>query len=514
MAFCLAAISGSVFLSCIDRDNPFDPLNFTAINPDEIRIKLQPGFDSLWAKAKTLGNRFSEVRKSLAADSAALRQRMTDLDSIRTLNQNRRTINVVVRNENTPATPADSLRSLVELDTLPYFQPKSQLAMIRPNRAEVGYLRDRVLFRIDSINQGYFPAKIYSSAERNAKQFPYDSLYRVGDTLIIDSLRWAQGLSAYLVSWGSENQGIQGENFVIQKYNDSLRYVRQRGNRPLIVNTDSLNKKITNLIAGDTLYLDNGVFVGRIKIDASGTAEKPILIQGSPLGGTVLKGSDVSNQELLNIDNRKHIIFRDLVFRDTKNSGGRVTSNSDSIVFERCDFINNEISGLDIIDASVVVKNCRFIGNRGSGIYASSPSNTAIIKLVNVLIVHNGQYGIDGVDLKGSLNWSTVADNRIDGVKLGGRVGDFSFNSSIIAYNLGYGINFNSATPAAMENLIFSNCNIYGNARADFSQPLPPAQRPLLNVDPGFISRDRTVGLDYNLIPESELINTEIGWRP
>lgn len=513
LAFCLAAISGSVFLSCIDRDNPFDPLNYTAVNPGEIRQKLQPSFDSLWAKAVVLGNQLSGIRLSMAADSAALSQRMNELDSIRKSNAALRALNQAYQIENTPTTPADSLRSLLVLDTLPYFQAQAQLALIRPKRNDVGLLRDRLLFRLDSINQAYFPVKIYNDIERTGKQLGYDSIYRIGDTLLADSLRWGQKLGADIKAWGLENQGILSENMVIQKYNDSLKYVRLRGNRPLIVNADTLSKKITSLIAGDTLYLDTGVFVGRIKINASGTAERPILIQGSPFGGTVLKGGDVANGELLSIDNQRNLIFRDLVFRDAKNSGARVTSNSESIIFERCDFINNEGRGLEISSADVLIRNCRFIGNRGSGIRFTSSGNPNSAQLVNVLIVHNGEYGIDGVDLKGSMGRVTIADNQVDGLKFAGTVGGFGIYSSLIVFNSGFGINLNSAPPSALENLVFSNCNVYGNALADFSQSLPPASPPLLNVDPGFISRDTTVGLNYGLIPESPLKETDIGWR-
>jgi hypothetical protein len=60
---------------------------------------------------------------------------------------------------------------------------------------------------------------------------------------------------------------------------------------------------------------------------------------------------------------------------------------------------------------------------------------------------------------------------------------------------------------------------LFGNQLNNFSMPLPGS--PLNNtfsLDPGFVSRDPTLGLNYSLRPDSELLPLEasgigIGWR-
>lgn len=513
-----SALTALVLLSaCIDRDNPFDPVNLPRIKPDDIRNKQALYFDSLTAQVEAIREALRNMRADLQADTLALSEVEAKALLVRDTNTTKRQNNEGLRAQNAAQTDARLLVDLILLSYLPLFSPQAEFDALGRLDEQVDAMKNSILVRIDSVNRAHFPELIYSDILQQQILAPFEAGLGEANALAVDTLIWFGRKGTAMLALEKENAAITQENGAIQTYNDSIAFHRNRGDRPVVSNPESLVVSVGRLKPGDTLFLDKGVFARRLFIPGSGTAAKPILFQGMPGGGTVLTSSpEPDTSETVIISNLKHITFKDIVFANGRNSGARIIGGSDSIAFERCDFIGNDRHGLEVISSGVTVSNCRFIGNKWNGIHFQTPPNVAV-ELSNVLAVQNGRNGIFGSDMKGSIARATLADNALSGIHLEGRVGDLVIHSSILAHNRRFGMGM-SGSPAQGSNLGLLNCNFYGNDSGHTSHTLPPS--PLivtLSVEPRFISRDAQ-GLNYNLRPESELSGLEeagivIGWR-
>lgn|GEM_PF-5923663 len=512
----LACVAGLCLFSCIERDNPFDPANLPSILPGPIKEGLQPSLDRFWARAIIIRDGIREMNGKLLVDDAALTALPQVNDPIRAQDSLVRDNNATLKQQNEVQTDPALLVPLSFMTLLSTFQPAARYDSLGAWSQELEYLRAKALAIIDSVNLKHFPIEIFSAAERASVMLGYDGILDEKSALEADTAAFQGRVTTKNAGLSPENNALEAENKAIGIYNKELEFRRQKGKNQIIKGSDSLVVAIKNLQVGDSLFLDTGTFVGRFPITASGTYDKPILIQGHPNGGTRLTSDST---EIVIIDKQKHIIFRDILFGGAKkNSGVRITNVADSIEFQHCDFIGNAGDGLEIADAIVRISDCRFIGNQKNGIKFGSPTaNSAALYLVNSLIVGNSQFGINGVDGRGSVTLTTIADNSGGGIRLSGKIGDFTLYSSIVAYNRKYGFDMLGAGPAG-DGFALVNCDIHANDSGSFIPSLPSSPRNvLLDIDPVFKSRD-PASYDYELDAASPLLEFEksgitIGWR-
>jgi Right handed beta helix region len=505
------------FLSaCIDRDNPFDPINLPRIQPDKIREANASYLDNLKARAEGIRSLLQAMRAGLVADTTALRNTESKADSVRAANVLQRQENQARRAANATQTDGSLLLDLSELDFLPLFSPQATFDDLGPLNNELTVIKSNARDRIDSVNRVYFPELIFSDSWRQATLAAFDLALDDAGGLAADTARWSGRRIPAMLGMQIENDSLAAENRAIQNYNDSIAFHRNRGSRPIISTPESLTVAIKRLKVGDSIFLDRGTYSGQITIpQISGTAQSPILIQGIPGGGTILTSADTGDTFV--ISTGKNIIIKDITFAKGKKSGVKLIGQTDSVIFERCEFRDNAVHGLEIATASVLIRHCRFIGNRGDGIRIQTSQGNNV-GLLNVLVVQNGGRGIYGTDLRSWVSGSTVADNAQGGIHLDGSIGELILQTSIVAFNRSYGLSLNSQALQTGPLGIFRS-DFFENDGVDFAQQLPSS--PLidtLSVEPGFISRDTSTGFNYNLREESALRAFEkagvvIGWR-
>ena len=153
----------------------------------------------------------------------------------------------------------------------------------------------------------------------------------------------------------------------------------------------TLARAMDCLVAGDTLIIRNGTYVGGLIVTLEGTAEAPILIRGESLGA-VIKGTD-ANRDALRLDHSSYVTVDRITARDAVRAGIGVI-HCDHITVTNCLCADNGLWGIFTGFADDI----HFEGNEcyGSekehGIYHSNSGDRFVIR--GNLIHDNAACGI------------------------------------------------------------------------------------------------------------------------
>ena len=197
--------------------------------------------------------------------------------------------------------------------------------------------------------------------------------------------------------------------------------------------------------AGDTVFVENGIYVGFDLRNVNGTATNPIVF--SAMGFNVLiNQSGPIRDDGINIENADHIIIDGFICNDmTGNGNGIRIVTSDFCVVRNCSCDNNAERGIftAFTDDILIEHNVCTNAVDEHGIYVSNSSDRPVIR-------YNECYGNNsiGIHLNGDL--SAGGDGIISDAEIYGNV--------IHDNNLAAGINMDGVeNPIVYNNLIYNN---------------------------------------------------------
>jgi L-fucose mutarotase/ribose pyranase (RbsD/FucU family) len=523
----LLALAGVVALSCIQRNNPFDPINYhpfkkVVISPDSLRqirlnalspidlrlraIAIEPALDSILATLTA-----DSITNAQIAISNAARRRQND--SIVGVNlaigkiNDTTTIEALLLEKQT----LDSLRRLVVGDT-------ARQISLRSRRQFIIHERDYARWYSDSVNAAflYNPAIVIDSI---FSRFFVDSIADLFTMAAVrcdslDSLvgrfyrAMVQNNSAVIQPY---NMMVVAQNSEIRGYNQIIQFRRKSANAPVIADRDSLVSVCENAAAGDIIVLAGDTFSDvSIRFSNSGMPNKWIVIMGQPDMSTVLFSPD------LIFSNNRYIILSNIVFAGGNAGGAKLEYHSGPITFADCWFVDNKIDGLSIIDSRANIRNCRFLNNNQHGINSSSTKaeqNEVIIE--NSLFAHNNSYGIRVVATALLLQNVTIADNLKGGIYLSADEMDLRINNSLITGNIGWGIYFESmfnGTAVFSPNLTDLSINTAGDVFGKIDPKLSYWSFDVQYVDPPTNNYDIAPGSYFDQI-EKQVPPIVVGYR-
>lgn len=521
----LAGAAAFAAVSCIERSNPFDPINSGPTRVRNLRAELQARLDSLAAGEDAYASFLSAYADSLRRDSLANAE-------TEGANAERRTHNLRTAADNDARKAANETASPDSLAPLDYFWFLDSLDGYGPYAgfdSRYGALREQaanLAAFMAKANLDNSPSVVYSQRMSDSILSPFlqDDQGFAALKARIDSANIAAGDSNGTVAeYNREKAGLNQE---IAGYNDSIGFVRQSFNRPVVTRSDSISRAIGIAHAGDTILIGRGSFAVNLQFGDSGTAANPIVVRGYPGGRTVLRAASdretgVIASSVLILSGNAHVRFQDLIFRGASISSIKLENGSRDISFRDCVFDSSAAYGLEVIDSDVKLTDCRLIGN-GKGAYLQGREGGAVsIDLSNVLIARNLGTGLDLLTPTGTISNATIADNGGDGINLKVPSRTLTIANSIIASNGGTGL-LRVKETNYQNTLNVRECVLWENAAADWgldgldSTVAAVIVNGNFNLNPGFVD---PASLDYGIRGDSPLIEYDrlrilIGYRP
>jgi hypothetical protein len=514
----LAALMAAV--SCIERSNPFDPINSGEARIQSVRDQLEAGLKKRAEREDVYRARWTSFDSTFRSDSSANMLIMI-------VNEGHKRTNSQVESDNAVAATTNAT---APVESLKLQQPFSLLAPLGPyGSSDVegtlsllrGQTANLALF-MSQANASNSPATIYPAEFSDSVLAPFveDSASLTALRVRIDSgnqqvNRYNAGVAAYNLLQADANRRVV-------QFNDSVNFRKSVANNPVYVKADSLDAGTKAAKAGDVLLIGQGTYTVDLRFNSSGTAGNPILVRGYPGGLTVLHAPARGNSAMT-LSGRENIHFQDIDFR----GGVQIVSGSRGISFRRCVFDSGEIAGLTVVNSGVDLVDCRIIRNAiGASIRGAlqgDASAASEVNLTNVLIAANRNEGIALVDTKGTFTGCTIADNLGEGLNLKIGLPGLRILSSIISGNGTIGV-YRIRNTELQDQPSILQCDVWGNAGGDWSlQGLDSAsivQMQLYDrsIPPAFID---PANLDYGLQPGSALAELEhqavpliIGYRP
>jgi parallel beta-helix repeat protein len=513
----VAACSVIMFsLSCIKRDNPWDPINYRqtadACLPDSVLTqKYKSDITAIIDTAKILSDNALKFKDTITIDSIKTSEIFqsngvkSDSNSIITKT------NSYTDSINRTQSVTDSLKLKAYLDSITittfsivcnYYNlycnfdtsiQKLYSSYISSCPDNVTYIQSFM----DSINNSL--AIIYLVILQTQNAFN-EYKQKILDSAISDSIY---------------NYRITQINDTIKKYNDSISFLKSIQYYTKINSDAELQSKIGQAQPGDTLVLLQKQFViangGISGFLNSGTPDSPIVIMGNPNDSTI-----ISTEDGVVLSSNNNFIFKNLTFTGSSNSGFKV-SQSSNVFLENCIFSNNNKNGIEILDSkNIHLNDCRVLQNSNDGIRVSSETAQTSVNqlyLTNVLIVNNTAYGIEDINTILYGKNLTISNNGSTGIYIYTPSPYIALTQSLITFNNGYGIFF---PPQGDALSIDNTSDIYGNTLGVISND-STSTYSVRQVNPPYID---TVSGNFSIAPggiidslQQEPWNIIIGFR-
>ncbi len=521
-----AAFFAFAVCSCIERSNPFDPINVGPKAGEEVRQAWRPelvmraGVEGLFA-AYLASYQALFARDAGAGDSLSLAnaRKRSGEDSIRTANAS-------IDAANKASTNVDSLRNQLFFPSLDILRSFGPYPDFQTRRDSLHIRGSEVKDFMNTLNRDNNPLLVYGAAYIDSVLAPFkrDSLgfarlqERIdsGNAAVRDSNSSIRG---YNTARAADNARVQG-------YNDSIAFLRNTHNKPVITNADSLTGKALAAQPGDSLLIGPGVFPANLRFSHSGTAEKPIVVRGYPSLGTVFKAFDKARASASDyavfLDSVSFLRFENIVFRKGRLSGFKL-DRSRGVTFRNCQFDSSARYGLEVIDGDADVKDSRFLANGGGGILQNGDGSQGYkLSLLNILVAGSGGHGLELLSPSGEITNCTLADNRKDGIHVDVPINALTISNTLVASNAGIGI-YRGPDVGPKDAFVVRESDVWGNApdwgpTAADSTWVVNLRKANLNIQPEFIN---PASWDYSLLPGSALSEYErqplpviIGYRP
>jgi hypothetical protein len=518
-----------LLLSCIERSNPFDPLNLAPARREEIQKDLKPSLDTILTEELAVGQILGTFSKLFSQDS------ITDLGTLnantasRGRNIGQMSANVTVEALNLKQILLDSLQikgDLELLNPLILYGPYPDFATTWSQLLLAGARLSGVMATANSRNA---PLEVYPSAYRDSilRPFVKDSTAFARFQGRMDSANLAvldsnKNIFAYNAIQDSLNQSFRAYNALIQ-------FRQTTRDRPLITKSDSLQATTFIAKAGDSLFLGPGIFNVDLRFTKSGTVDSPIVVRGYPGMATILKADTIKGSTSLKgsamiLSNRAYIQFEGIVFRKGGISGVKLEANCRKITFKQCQFDSSKLWGLEAVDSEVEMLDCLVRANGGGVRTTAAPNTDLRISLVNNLVVQNGGHGLEAVSPLGEVIRCTFSDNSGEGIRVNSPLRLFSITNTIVSGNKGIGV-YREPTTINQTGFLVKDSDVWGNVHADWdftgidSVKAQSIIKANFNVNPRFID---TASYNYSPAPGSKLDNFQtqqplsviIGYRP
>ena len=495
-------------VTCIDRSNPWDPLNgCPEILRDELRRISAPGIDSALTRIisldssanlyKTIFDSIKKWNQNVYTDNWKIIRRA---DSIRTQNNLLDSINA----SNDDCT----LAGLKELfDTLQYVDQFGDTENLHDLRTSISMDSSRCSAAIDAANQECIPQGVFGAVFIDSVFSIVNNITDSWDSILAE-------ITAYHQSIIDSNQIIAEFNRTVLKENDSSLAYNERTEKLFeyckkerFSNPETLQVLIPALIPGDTLYLDSGKITFPFRFTHKGTnRDEPIVIIGSPFQNTYIEPADFFISESQNIR------FYNLTFAHGVVCGVKLESDCDNIIFDNCVFRDNNQLGLEIIESSVELRNCKIYHNLGSGIRIQGVQHVEN-RLVadNILVAHNKGYGILSVSASMLITNATISDNSFDGIRLEVANRTAAIIRSLITFNA-YGGLRRDNSELGLGFFTTPNSNFFGNGSSAMiaDSMYIKLNIPYLSEDPAYTDRFSD---NYTIGASSPLFGTVIGYK-
>lgn len=494
-------------LKCIERNNPWDPLNgCPAPFRKELHDQIDPVIDSCIFNIRRYGAIIKDyevildnIRKYNDSILNLNHKAILSIDSIRLLNDS-----IEQHNNSSDSCDIDFKKYI---DTLQYYNLFTDINEIDNYKKSIKVDFLRVASLIASGNERCSPQGIYDSYFIDSVFDFISSNINMWDSLFNELENYNRTVSdtnELLIT--GYNRSIHEENEIIRSYNRSISRLMLYCSNKLHSDPDTLEALLPELLPGDTIYLDNVTIVAQLRFTNMGDSlAEPIVIVGSPFGNTVFDQADFFISASTNIE------FHNLTFSGSQTAGAKLESGSGRIRFENCVFTNNRDYGLEIIESSVTMINCKIYHNSGTGIRVQSrEENDHSLSAENILVVHNRAYGINTISAGLNLNKVTISDNGMGGIRLEVPNKPSVISNSLITYNTSFGIRRESS----VEGIGFfttSGTNFFGNNEAMQADSIYLKHNiPFMNVDPCYVNKDED---DYRIGEQSVLYGTETGYK-
>lgn len=506
------------FFSCIERNNPWDPINgCPAVVILEARQIFGSKIDSIVAIITGYGAGIGDISGQFAAvqltNSAVTAANAVTRDSIQRLiayNDSVAAHNLGIADCKGTAQKRSIGFTLVQER---YFSDAGYIGSI-----DLGYQQNELAVKkiIDTANGLCNMQAVFGKAF-------VDSLY---ERMALQRGIWLQlqaAVSGYSDLVIARNSGVDSMNALLLTmnrlmvtYNDSLAYcsLPRTADPERIKGAGDLRDPLA-LKSGDTLALDTGVIATDFKFtNIAADPEMPIVVIGAPAMRTVIHSPEAI------LSGCKYITFKNIVFSQSTQSGIKLEGSCVGIVFNHCNFINNGTYGINANQAEkITVVDCEFRGNgqkyRSSAAVATD-SSCAAIRLVggsfganNCLIAASYGSGIYADETFLTLVKITVAANTLQGIYSKGPSVQFIIANSLITYNGLHGLF--RRDEASSQTITSSNVWFYANGSGALGGDSTVISRiDYFSADPQFI--DASSG-NYRIGQESPLFGKDVGYQ-
>jgi hypothetical protein len=515
-----AALSAAALaVSCIERSNPFDPLNAGDAKGAEIRSQLRPRLDSLAAGEPAYASALAGYDAVFRKDSADNARKISDNDARRDTNSALAKRNSAVAAANATA-PLDSLgqqQFYGFLDTLRAYGKYPGLDTVPK---AVSAQAAKLMAFLFQANADHAPAVVYPAPiiDSILRPFAQDSAAFVALQSRIDAGNRA--VAAYNAAARADNLAWADANAKVADYNLSMAWLKETRNKPTYARADSLAIGTAAAQAGDTLLIAQGSYPADLRFNHSGTKDNPILVRGYPGGRTIIRAPSDA-QTVLTLSSGQNIQFQDIVFRG--GQGVQLVFQCQNIEFRRCVFDSCSSYGLRVTESGVSLVDCRLTGNGLGAFIQGKTDGSTPFSMKNVLIARNAGTGLVMTSPIGGIFNSTISDNGGSGIDLAVPHSAFNIYSSIISGNAGVGI-YRHRDTEYQDKLDVSQCDVWGNKNIDWSLAgmdtvtADALRSRNFSIEPEFVD---PANLGYDLRPGSVLAGFEhqtvpavIGYRP
>ncbi len=526
LPFIIALSFALSLFSCIDRSNPFDPINFSSTKKTEIKQAQKPILDSSFAILAALSSSLKKFQDLFASDSSFNLVTENNNSKIKVSNDSILQYNIQIDSSNAKAISAVALKfkSYVLLqNSLRNYGP---YAGFDSQKIEVKNLNSQIQSLLIKTNAQYAPIEIYSIKDQDSvlNNINKDTLQYSQFTLRIEAAnQMVQIGNGFIVAYNHSQDTV---NAIIQNYNELILFRKSTQNKPAIVQSDSLQAKTFLAKAGDTLILGDAIYAVDLRFTNSGTIDSPIVVRGIPGLKTIFKAlklNNVLNGSPVILSARSNIIFENIVFRAGGISGAKLEAGCRNIFFKHCQFDSSSVWGIEAIDSDLHLLNCLVKANGGVITSRTDPTKSYRIQIENTLIAQNFGIGLSAVSPNLDLSYSTISDNSGSGLVFNPPIQAIHISNSIVSGNGGNGLKI-EANAILNNTFTCTTSDIWQNKLGDWEFNFPDSialakiQKGNISVNPSF-SNPKI--FDYSLLASSVLTSYEnqplpvkIGYRP
>ena len=502
----------SLLLTCIERDNPWDPVNYREegctdryIHQIDSITHLIESYDTTLVKQDSL--RFKTLKQTNLTtrdNNASLRKNIED--KLRESNKNFK-----------EDTAADNCETARLRDSI-----KVQLLRLDKNvtTENIGQAIAQLTADSTAIENRFSEAENLCAGQKALTPSYHTLITRQYPEKKAVWQKLISEINTYSNAINDSNRTVDSLNEVVRVYDSFVNHYNDSLNACKIIRTtdpDTIGKQLDSIQPGDTIALGEGIITGiQINIVDKGNNDDMMVIMGVPGGKTVIESST-----RLHLETVSSIIFKHLIFNHTASI--QIKNDCSNVTFDYCTFNGNPNHGIEALHSSnLKIENCRFIDNCTTGKDTSDTtgdqwaalrlSECLNVILKNILVARTSGYGVEIDGSTVTINKVTITDNTLDGIfyKNSDTERQCFIGNSIFSFNGGYGIicqNENSALSAseASENRYFQNTSgpMGGNEAAiesngPFTISIDPMYTDTIDYQTG---NPKYTGIGYNKTP-------------